>query len=590
MLSKTAFYAALLCQAIPARAVVHERLSALPLGWSARSAAHDNTPMSFTIALAQQNIDQLEAKLKAVSTPGSSNYGQHLDIDEVNALFAPVEGSVNAVQSWLKSAGVKQISVNGAFISFATTVGTANSLLNTTFTHFENNGVSKIRTTEYSVPSELASYIDIIDPTVFLGKTVAAAPAIPRESKIEQRVDANCSTSLTPACIQEMYNTVGYKPDPRSGSRVGFGSFLNQSAVYSDLFLFEDHFGIPHQNISTILLAGATNDQNILTAQNGEANLDVQNIIGISHPLPVTEFITGGSPPFIPNLNEPVDNTNEPYLPYYQYLLSKPNSALPQVISNSYGDDEQTVPEKYAVKVCNLIGLMGLRGITIIESSGDNGVGAPCQSNDGKKTPQFTPEFPATCPYVTAIGGTVSISPESAWQGSAGGFSNYFPRAWYQESAVEKYLDSHISAAVKKYYKPYTNFNGRGFPDFSAHSASPYEQGFYSGQLSVNGGTSAAAPTVAGIIALLNDARLRAHKPVLGFINPLLYLIGSKALNDITSGGSIGCNGFSFQSGAPIPGASIIPFASWNATAGWDPATGLGTPDFEKLKALVLSI
>lgn len=47
--------------------------------------------------------------------------------------------------------------------------------------------------------------------------------------------------------------------------------------------------------------------------------------------------------PFVPNVDEPTaaDNTNEPYLNYYQYLLSLPSSALPNVISNSYGDDEQ---------------------------------------------------------------------------------------------------------------------------------------------------------------------------------------------------------------------------------------------------------
>ena len=47
--------------------------------------------------------------------------------------------------------------------------------------------------------------------------------------------------------------------------------------------------------------------------------------------------------PFIPNLDEPTpaENQNEPYLDYYQYLISQPNSDLPQVISNSYGDDEQ---------------------------------------------------------------------------------------------------------------------------------------------------------------------------------------------------------------------------------------------------------
>lgn len=47
--------------------------------------------------------------------------------------------------------------------------------------------------------------------------------------------------------------------------------------------------------------------------------------------------------PFIPNLDEPTpaSNSNEPYLNYYQYLLAQTNAQLPQVISNSYGDDEQ---------------------------------------------------------------------------------------------------------------------------------------------------------------------------------------------------------------------------------------------------------
>lgn len=73
------------------------------------------------------------------------------------------------------SAGVSQVSTDGAYVTFATTVGTANSLLNTTFMNFQNAGLSKIRTTEYSIPESLTSYIDLIDPTVFLGKTVAAA-------------------------------------------------------------------------------------------------------------------------------------------------------------------------------------------------------------------------------------------------------------------------------------------------------------------------------------------------------------------------------------------------------------------------------
>jgi tripeptidyl-peptidase-1 len=108
------------------------------------------------------------------------------------------------------------------------------------------------------------------------------------------------------------------------------------------------------------------------------------------------------------------------------------------------------------------------------------------------------------------------------------------------------------------------------------------------GRLRGSGGTSASAPVVCGIIGLLNDARLRAGKSSLGFINPLLYAVGFTALNDITGGGSVGCNGINGQNGASVQGG-IIPFASWNATVGWDPVTGLGTPNFEKLRALVLS-
>lgn len=552
--------------------------------------------MTLTIGLAQQNLHQLQSKLMAVSTPGNAAYGQHMEHDAVNALFAPSAIANASVVSWLKSAGVSQVSSDGHWVTFATTVANANKLLNTTFTTYQSSaGVSKLRTTQYSVPDSLSSYIDLISPTTYFGKTTSERPKFTRvkrdgATKTKRAVDASCSTYITPNCLKELYNIGTYTPLANSGSKIGFGSFLNQSALYSDLSDYETYYGIPQQSFDVTLINGGVNDQSEATAQVGEADLDVENIVGVSHPLPVTEFITGGSPPFIPNLDEPTaaSNQNEPYLPYYTYLLSQPNSALPQVISNSYGDDEQTVPYSYAVRVCNMIGMLGLRGISVLESAGDTGVGAPCKSNDGKNTTQFTPQFPGTCPYITAVGGTQAVTPEVAWVAGSGGFSNYFPQAWYQALAVDTYLTQHISPATIEYYAPYTNFAGRGFPDISAHSLTPDYKVVYDGALSASGGTSAAAPVVAGILGLLNDARLRAGKSSLGFINPLLYIIGSGALNDITGGGSVGCNGINGQTGAPIPGAGIVPYASWNATVGWDPVTGLGTPNFQKLLELVL--
>jgi tripeptidyl-peptidase-1 len=493
MFFKAALVAAVLWQALPAFGAVHEILHTLPVGWAEATAPHPETSLNLAIGLTQQNLDQLEPKLLAVSTPGNPEYGQHLDADAVNALFAPTAETTVAVENWLKAAGVTQMTTDGHFINFATTVGTANSLLNTTFLTYQNSGVSKIRATQYSIPDTLVPHIDLVTPVTYFGKTVSQVPTFTRtkmqvEANKKKRddgtpiwnnatatVDASCQKSITPKCLKQLYNVGSYVPDVRSGSRVGFGSFLNQSALYVDLFQYEKVYNISAQNFSVILLNGGTNDQNATTAQIGEANLDVQNIIGISHPLPVTEFITGGSPPFIPNVDEPTaaDNENEPYLPYYQYLLSQPNWALPQVISNSYGDDEQTVPYAYARRVCNMIGFLGLRGITVLESAGDTGVGAACISNDGTNTTQFTPQFPGSCPYVLAVGGTQSVSPEVAWNDGSGGFSNYFPRPWYQQQAINKYLWWHIDPDTKDYYNNYTNFYGRGFPDISAHSLTP---------------------------------------------------------------------------------------------------------------------
>jgi tripeptidyl-peptidase I len=94
----------------------------------------------------------------------------------------------------------------------------------------------------------------------------------------------------------------------------------------------------------------------------------------------------------------------------------------------------------------------------------------------------------------------------------------------------------------------------------------------------------------AAVVGLLNDARLRAGKKPLGFLNPWLYKTGYTGLTDITSGAGVGCDGVNGQTGEPVPGGGIVPGAYWNATKGWDPVTGLGVPDFQKLKTLVLAL
>ena len=89
-------------------------------------------------------------------------------------------------------------------------------------------------------------------------------------------------------------------------------------------------------------------------------------------------------------------------------------------------------------------------------------------------------------------------------------------------------------------------------------------------------GTSASTPVVAAMISLLNDIRLRNGKPALGFLNPILYSRNMvDAFTDITEGNINGCANADHQQ----PG--------FKASAGWDAASGLGAPDFAKLRKIL---
>jgi len=251
-------------------------------------------------------------------------------------------------------------------------------------------------------------------------------------------------------------------------------------------------------------------------------------------------------------------------------MLSHPNPPL--VISTSYGDDEQTVPESFAKRACAGFAQLGARGVSLVFSSGDGGVGDGdsnpatqiCLTNDGLNKTRFMPEFPASCPFVTAVGATHHV-PEQAVGFSGGGFSDYFARPSYQDNAVNEFLGK----LPKGTYSGLFNPNGRGVPDVAVQGSS--FRVFIAGRARSIGGTSASAPSFAGFVALLNDGRLRKGLPSLGFLNPLLYSgKAGNGFNDITVGNNPGCGTLGF-----------------NATKGWDAITGLGTPNFGELLKVV---
>ena len=91
-------------------------------------------------------------------------------------------------------------------------------------------------------------------------------------------------------------------------------------------------------------------------------------------------------------------------------------------------------------------------------------VGSDCQTNDGTNITRFLPAFPASCPFVTAVGGTVGVNPETAVSFSGGGFSNYFARPSYEDDAVEKFLvRANLSPDITKLFKYVKYFTTLGW-------------------------------------------------------------------------------------------------------------------------------
>ncbi|MCJ1320877.1 hypothetical protein MMC15_006218 [Xylographa vitiligo] len=575
----------------------------VPAKWSRVGPAPGDHVINLSIGLKSSQFDELERHLYEVSDPFHHRYGQHLSQDEVNELVKPTAEALDLVSEWLVDNGVTsgqlQYSPAKDWIMISLPVDEVERLLDTKYSVYgSREGSYLVRTPEWSLPKHLHDHIDVIQPTnSFFNPTplhsnvmpVKGSPDIAAVAAMAQLSDSTdltvaqaCNvTAVTPTCLRTLYRTINYTPQMPGQNRIGLNDFLGETNNRSDVHIFLEMFrkgaaAASSEFIFEVINDGSTqqtpdNATQLNAGTDLEGNLDAETIIGITYPTPLTCFTTGGSPPFKPDLLTPTD-TNEPYLAWLNFVLAMTANNLPQTISTSYGDDEQTVPPSFAAKACSGFAQLGARGVTLLFASGDNGVGpaGDCRSNDGKNTRMFLPSFPASCPYVTTVGATKDIPEVTAFDSSnnfssGGGFSNYFARPSYQDPIVPSYI-----ASLGGEYDGLYNQSGRGYPDIAA-------QGYrfltiWNGTIAVLDGTSAATPTAASVLSLVNDALIAAGKPTLGFLNPLLYSLLYESFNDITSGSSIGCS-----------------TAGFPAKAGWDAATGFGTPDFIKIKAAALN-
>ncbi len=149
---------------------------------------------------------------------------------------------------------------------------------------------------------------------------------------------------------------------------------------------------------------------------------------------------------------------------------------------------------------------------------------------------------------------------------TGGGFSTRVPRPQYQAAAVAQYLKTAPELP------PLHDFasKNRAYPDCAALGNSFFV--IIGGQAYDVSGTSCSAPVVAGMLTLVNNARLNAGKPAVGFVNPAFYAAPKEVFNDITVGRN-NC----------AAGGSVCCKHGFNATVGFDPLTGLGSIKFDMM-------
>ncbi|KAK7036252.1 family S53 protease-like protein [Favolaschia claudopus] len=546
--------------------VLHEHRAQSPSGFTNKGRTADSHMLTLRFGLASNNIAGLHEKLLSISTPGNSNFRQWLSQDEIKTFIAPSSDTVNAFASFASANGLKTstISPYGDWVSISLPVSKANELFGAKYINFTHSDLPSpiTRTLSISLPAELAGHVDVIHPsTAFTTPKARLYPsAFADGSKRDATAPADCDTSnpqgsITPACLQALYN-IPTTPATQQNNALMVTGYEDEWAEVADLQAFLKQFRPDLPSTETFLTIPIDNGTNPQAPNDGgtEADLDIEYTAGVASGVPL-QFLTVGGFDFPTSL---LDTTT------FLATTSEP----PTVVTTSYGDNEADFGPSLATKICDGYAAASARGISILYASGDGGVNGG--HDDGVDCNLFIPVFPASCPWLTSVGSTIGFNPEVAINFTGGGFSNVFPRPSYQSAAVADFLQT-----IPPDFPGNGIFNqtSRAYPDLSL-------QGWnflinVGGRVGTVGGTSASSPSAAGIISLINDQLLAAGKPVLGFLNPFLYANPS-AFNDIIIG---------HNSGFECPASS----AAFDAAPGWDPLSGLGTPNFPDLLAAALA-
>jgi tripeptidyl-peptidase-1 len=404
--------------------------SNIPNNWKSIGHPHADATIDLHLALKSQNEDALIDALNEVSNPKHpryvpsprfsahsrvrvptcSRYGAYLSQEQVAELVASHPDTFELVSSWLEHHRIPSSSISttlgGNWLKVVSVpVSQANTILSASYqlyNHVERND-TVLRTISYSLPEALHGHIQAVVPTTYFGRSTVmqgskrqmrpseAAEARAKEGPpdklmtgLSSRVD---EPAVSPATLRWLYKTIGYVPAAAGRNELGIGGFSHQFPSPQDLHQFMEEYRSDGEDAdyTVELVNGGGYDP---SDPGQEANFDVQYTEAISYPTPITYYSTAGD----------LDSDSDPYIHWLAYLINQ--KTIPQTITTSYGDYEHDTPPDYAFRICYLLVQLGSRGVSVIFSTSDWGVGqGDCTFYDNLGNPHayFLPVFPASC-------------------------------------------------------------------------------------------------------------------------------------------------------------------------------------------------
>jgi subtilase family serine protease len=613
------------------RAVVAGNVPPWATSANFKSAASGGDAIGFRVYLNWTDPAGAEALALAVSDPASPSYGQYLTPAQFRQRFAPDQQTVGAVTGWLRDQGfsIDYVPANNHYIEAEGTVAQAQAAFGTTIGEFQVQGLTlRGPTSDISVPASLAPAVAGViglDEGAVLVHTnhIAADPGAPPSPAFVNAPP--CSTfwaeklatgfpnpygsgslpyvpcGYTPQQVRGAYGLTG-TPFDGSGQTVAIIDAYASPTIGQDLDHWSSNRGVPRfkgAQFTQVVAPGTfrhpeSGGPNKQDPQGwyGEETLDIEAVHGMA---PGANVVYVGSANNFQDLDAALNHVVDRH--------------LAQIVSNSYGFNTELLPAGFIKPYEQTIVQGAVEGIGIYFSSGDN-------SDESLVEGFQTTDWPASSPFVTAVGGTSlavgrsngylfevgwgtttatfngttwAPQPPGSWlYGSGGGVSRIFAEPAYQQGVVP-------SAVFQAQGR-----TGRAVPDIS--TLGDPQTGYLIGQTQTFpdgtaryseyriGGTSLSSPILAGIMALADQAKGSPH----GFANPRFYaLAGGPALHDVVSPASTVAvvrvnfnNSVDASAGTNVRLRTMNQTLSLQTTPGYDDVTGVGTPAAGFLSAL----